>query len=184
MAERKAAKRPRSEPKASGGGPPQGKAAKRPRSEPEASGGGPPLGLAAPQGREAGAQRAGGERSAGARSGRPRSEPKASGGGPPPSVPAGTWVELHRILLAPGERAPQVPPETQAVPLELAVRGWLVTGAAVGEEAEIATPAGRRVRGTLRAVLPGHAHGFGPPEPALLEVGRELRALLRERRQP
>jgi hypothetical protein len=148
MADRKAAKRPRSEPQASGGGPPQGKAAKRPRSEPQASGGGP----------------------------------QASGGGP--VVPAGTWVELHRQLLAPGERAPQVPPETQAVPLELAIRGRLVAEAAVGEEAEIATPAGRRVRGTLRAVLPAYAHGFGPPEPALLEVGRELRALLRGRRQP
>jgi hypothetical protein len=155
MADRKAAKRPRSEPQASGGGPPQGKAAKRPRSEPQASGGGP--------------QASGGG-------------PQASGGGP--VVPAGTWVELHRQLLAPGERAPQVPPETQAVPLELAIRGRLVAEAAVGEEAEIATPAGRRVRGTLRAVLPAYAHGFGPPEPALLEVGRELRALLRGRRQP
>jgi 16S rRNA (cytosine967-C5)-methyltransferase len=38
----KAAKRPRSEPQASGGGPPRELAAKRPRSEPQASEGGPP----------------------------------------------------------------------------------------------------------------------------------------------
>jgi formamidopyrimidine-DNA glycosylase len=42
LEERKAAKRPRSEPKASEGGPPRRQAAKRPRSEPKASEGGPP----------------------------------------------------------------------------------------------------------------------------------------------
>ena len=97
-------------------------------------------------------------------------------------IPAGTWVELHRFVLAPGERAPQAPPETQAVPLELAVKGRLVLDAALGEEAVVSTPAGRQLRGILRAVLPGYGHGFGPPEPALLEIGRELRALLRARR--
>jgi hypothetical protein len=98
-------------------------------------------------------------------------------------VAAGTWVELHRVVLAAGERAPQVPPETQAVPLELAVKGWLLADAALGEEAEIETPAGRRLRGRLRVALPATSHGFGPPEPALQPVGRELRALLRARRQ-
>lgn len=99
----------------------------------------------------------------------------------PERVAAGTWVELHAVVLPAGGRAPQVPPETQAVPLELAVKGRLVAEAAIDERAEVATPAGRRVRGILRAVLPAYTHGFGPPEPALLEVGRELRALLRAR---
>lgn len=94
-------------------------------------------------------------------------------------IAAGTWVELHRQLLAPGQRAPQVPPETQRVPLELAVRGRLVAAAAIGAQAEIETPAGRRVRGTLREALPAYTHGFGAPEPALLDVGRELRERLR-----
>jgi hypothetical protein len=98
-------------------------------------------------------------------------------------VAAGTWVELRRVLLEPGQRAPQVPPETQAVPLELAVKGWLVAAAALGEQAEIETPAGRRLRGRLAAALPATRHGFGPPEPALQDVGRELRALLRARRR-
>jgi hypothetical protein len=97
-------------------------------------------------------------------------------------VAAGTWVELHRVVLAAGERAPQVPEETQRVPLELAVKGFLLWEAALGEEAEVTTPAGRRVAGTLRAVEPGYEHTFGPPVPALQTVGRELRELLRERR--
>jgi 2-amino-4-ketopentanoate thiolase alpha subunit len=94
-------------------------------------------------------------------------------------VPAGTWVELHRVVLAPGERAPQVPDDTQRVPLELRVKGRLLAAAAIGDEAEIETPSGRRVTGRLESVAPAHTHTFGPPEPALLDVGAELRTLLR-----
>ena len=94
-------------------------------------------------------------------------------------VARGTWVELHRVVLAPGERAPQVPEETQRVPLELRVKGFLTSDATPGEEAEIETAAGRRLRGTLDRVLPAYEHGFGPPVPELLAVGAELRAILR-----
>lgn len=93
-------------------------------------------------------------------------------------VPRGTWVELHRILLVAGERAPQVPEETQRVPLEMRVKGVLAHDAALGEEAEIVTPAGRRLRGTLSQVNPAYTHGFGPPVPELRAVGEELRARL------
>jgi hypothetical protein len=93
-------------------------------------------------------------------------------------VAAGTWVELHDVVLPAGQRAPQVPPETQRVPLELLVRGWLVEPAALGEVATIRTPARRQVRGRLVAVEPGHHHSFGPPVPALGTVGDELRRLL------
>ncbi len=95
-------------------------------------------------------------------------------------VPAGTWVELHRVVLEPGGRAPQVPPETRQVPLELRVRGWLTAAAVPGEEAEIRTPAGRLVRGQLDVVAPANLHTFGPPVPELAVVGDELRRLLRD----
>ena len=94
-------------------------------------------------------------------------------------IAKGSWVELHRVLLAPGERAPQVPEETQRVPLELRVKGFLAEDAAPGEPAEVVTGAGRRLRGTLDRVLPSYDHGFGPPVPELLAVGAELRAILR-----
>jgi hypothetical protein len=93
-------------------------------------------------------------------------------------VPKGTWVELHRSLLAPGERAPQVPEETQRVPLEMRVKGFLAEDATVGEEAEIVTRAGRRLRGILGEVAPPYRHGFGPPVPELLAVASELQNLL------
>ena len=96
----------------------------------------------------------------------------------PERIGVGTWVELHRTLLAPGERAPQVPEETRNVPLEMKVKGFLTGDAAIGEDAEVVTPAGRRLRGTLCRVNPPYDHGFGAPVAELLDIGAELRALL------
>jgi hypothetical protein len=93
-------------------------------------------------------------------------------------VAAGTWVEIRRVVLAPGERAPQVPEDTQRVPLEMRAKGFLVTDAVPGEEVEIESAAGRRLRGTLGDVNPAYTHGFGPPVPELLALGGEARALL------
>ena len=92
----------------------------------------------------------------------------------------GTWVEIHCTVLAAGERAPQVPEDTQAVPLEMRVRGFLTEPCAIGEEAEIETPTGRRLRGKLVEVNPAYTHGFGPPIPELSRIGSEVRAILRD----
>jgi hypothetical protein len=94
------------------------------------------------------------------------------------SAEAGTWVEIHRILLPPGERAPQVPEDTQRVPLELRAKGFLIAPASLGQETEVRTATGRRLRGTLTRINPAYDHGFGPPIPALVGIGPELRALL------
>jgi hypothetical protein len=96
-------------------------------------------------------------------------------------IAKGTWVELHRVVLAPEERAPQVPEDTRRIPLEMRVKGVLVEPAALGEEAEILTPAGRRLRGTLVTSRPAYTHGFGPPIPELLPIGAEVKAILRAR---
>lgn len=93
----------------------------------------------------------------------------------------GTWVEIHRIVLAPGERAPQVPEDTKAVPLEMTVKGFLCRDADVGDEVEIVTPTGRRARGVLRAINPAYEHGFGSPIEELSSIGGELRGILREK---
>ncbi len=93
-------------------------------------------------------------------------------------VEAGRWVELRSVVLEPGERAPRIPEETQRVPLELRVKGVLVRDAALGERAEIVTPAGRQLRGILHRSEPAYTHGFGRPVPELRAVGDELRARL------
>jgi len=96
-------------------------------------------------------------------------------------VATGTWVELHAIVLTAGERAPQAPEDTQHVPLEMRFKGILVEAAAIGEEAEVVTASGRRIKGTLATVNPAYTHGFGAPIPELSTVGEEVREMLRER---
>ena len=93
-------------------------------------------------------------------------------------VAAGAWVQIHGVVLAPAERATRLPDATRAVALEMTVKGFLARDAALGEEVEIETPAGRRLRGCLVAVDPPYEHRFGAPVPALATIGGELRALL------
>jgi len=97
-------------------------------------------------------------------------------------VKNGTWVQIHRIILPAGQRAPQVPEETQRVPLELRAKGFLLRDAQLGDEVAIRTVIGREITGTLVAVNPPYPHDFGVPVPELLTVGRELRELLAEPR--
>lgn len=96
-------------------------------------------------------------------------------------ITKGTWVELHRIVLPAGERAAQVPADTQGVALEMCVKGFLVEPATVGSQAVIVTPAGRRLHGTLAKVNPAYDHSFGAPIPELSTIGGEVRTMLRER---
>ena len=96
-------------------------------------------------------------------------------------IDAGTWVEIQRVVLPADERAPQVPDDTRQLPLEMRVKGHLVAPAALGEDAEILTPVGRRLRGRVREVNPAYTHGFGTPIAELSGIGSELRALLRGR---
>jgi len=98
-------------------------------------------------------------------------------------VAQGTWVEIHKIALDAGERTAQVPEDTRQVPLELRVKGFLVAAAALGDEAEIETLTGRRLRGRLTATNPAYSHSFGPPIPELSTIGGEVRTILREQGQ-
>ncbi len=101
----------------------------------------------------------------------------------PERLAEGTWVEIHAVVLAAGARAPQVPADTAQLPLELQAKGFLVTAAEIGAEAEIETVTGRRLRGRLAAANPPYAHGFGQPLLELLAIGGEVRAILRQREE-
>ena len=94
-------------------------------------------------------------------------------------VSAGSWVEIHKVILPAGERAPQVPEDTQQVPLELRVKGFLVEDAETGEEAEIKTFTGRKHKGVLKDSDPSYDHKFGKPIEELLKVGPQIRDILR-----
>lgn len=90
----------------------------------------------------------------------------------------GEWVLIHNIILAPSERAPQVPDDTKEVPLELWVRGYLTHDAALNDEVEIETTTGRLVKGKMIEIHPSYNHSFGKHVPEVLAIGRQLKAYL------
>jgi hypothetical protein len=96
-------------------------------------------------------------------------------------IAAGTWVEIADVLLKADERAPQVPQDTRQTALEMRVKGFLAVDARLGdEEAQIITAAGRKLQGRLVEVNPAYRHSFGAPIPELLNIGVQLRALLKQ----
>jgi hypothetical protein len=98
-------------------------------------------------------------------------------------VSQGAWVEIHRIVLKKGERAPQVPDDTKDVPLEMRAKGVLVEDAEMGKEATIVTRSGRQLTGTLMEINPAYDHQFGRPILELLAIGDEVRSILNKWRE-
>lgn len=97
------------------------------------------------------------------------------------SVISGDWVEIWNVILEPGKRASQVPEDTQKVPLEMRLRGFLVNERAkLGEIVSIRTRVGRVVEGKLVSFHPRYDHSFGEPQKALLNIGQELRTFLKK----
>jgi hypothetical protein len=99
-------------------------------------------------------------------------------------IAKGSWVLIHRNILEPSERAPQVPGDTKNVPLEMWVKGTLQTDAETGSEVEVVTRTGRRKQGTLLEANPAYTHGFGGFVPELLEISRQVRAVVFEGEKP
>ncbi|WP_010255807.1 2-amino-4-oxopentanoate thiolase subunit OrtA [Treponema primitia] len=93
-------------------------------------------------------------------------------------IKKGAWVRIHKIVLEPRDRAPQVPEDTKTVPLELWVKGWLQKDAEIGKEAEILTRTGRKEEGTLLEENPTYRHGFGEFVPELLVISDQVRELV------
>jgi|SRR5680860_702284 len=97
------------------------------------------------------------------------------------SVASGDWVEIWKVIMEPGKRAPQVPADTQKVPLEMRLRGFLLNEQAkLGELVSIRTRIGRVVEGELTSLHPQYNHTFGEPQKVLLGIGQELRAFLKQ----
>ncbi|SDM13674.1 2-amino-4-oxopentanoate thiolase subunit OrtA [Halarsenatibacter silvermanii] len=93
-------------------------------------------------------------------------------------VPRGSWVEIKKIVLEPGSRAPQVPEDTARVPLEMRIKGYLTSPAAKGDEVEIRTVIGNRYEGVLHDSDPSYDHKYGKPVPELITIGEELKQIL------
>lgn len=93
----------------------------------------------------------------------------------------GDWVRIHSIVLDVGERAPNIPEDTQKVPLEVWVKGFLLDDSAkIGDLVEVETYIGRKVKGNLVEINPHWEHDYGKAVPEILYIGRQARELLSE----
>ncbi|MEL7646916.1 MAG: 2-amino-4-oxopentanoate thiolase subunit OrtA [Sedimentibacter sp.] len=93
-------------------------------------------------------------------------------------IKKGEWVLIHRNVLEPTQRAPQVPDDTKQVPLELWVKGYLQEDANIGDEVTVLTRTKREERGTLLEANPYYKHDFGKFVPELLRVSEQVRDIL------
>lgn len=91
----------------------------------------------------------------------------------------GDWVRIYNVVLEVGERATNIPEDTQNVPLELWDKGFLLDDEAeIGDKVKVETYIGRTVEGTLLEINPFWEHDFGKAVPELLYIGRQARELL------
>lgn len=94
---------------------------------------------------------------------------------------AGDWVRIHKVVLEVGQRASNIPNDTQNVPLEMWDKGFLITDtASIGDEVDIETYIGRRISGRLFEINPYYKHDFGKSVAETLYIGRQARELISE----
>ncbi|MDA3941751.1 MAG: 2-amino-4-oxopentanoate thiolase subunit OrtA [Spirochaetia bacterium] len=91
----------------------------------------------------------------------------------------GDWVRIHSILMEAGNRATGVPADTSNVPYELWDKGFLISDKAeIGEEVEIETITGRKIKGTLLETNPSYGHDFGEFIPEIILIDKQLKAIM------
>lgn len=93
-------------------------------------------------------------------------------------IKKGEWVIIHRNILTPSERAPQVPDDTKQVPLEMWVKGYLNHDAEIGDEVTVTTLTKRTETGTLLEAHPSYKHDFGVFVPELHYINEQVRDIL------
>jgi hypothetical protein len=92
-----------------------------------------------------------------------------------PDAKRGELVQIHKIILSPGQRPDTLPVCTKAVPYECWIKGFLLDeNASIGDEVKIETFIGRELSGTLCQVKPKYDHNFGEPQEEMAFIGMEV----------
>ena len=93
-------------------------------------------------------------------------------------IKKGDWIQIEETVLRAGERAPQVPEDTQHCDLKMWVKGIAETEGDLEEEIEIATVTGRRAKGKAVALNPRYIHNYGEFQPELLKIEMQLKHIM------
>ena len=93
-------------------------------------------------------------------------------------IKKGEWGLIHRNVLEPSQRAPQVPDDTKKVPLEMWIKGYLQEDANVGDEVTVLTRTKRIEKGTLLEANPYYKHDFGTFVPELIQISDQVKEIV------
>lgn len=95
-----------------------------------------------------------------------------------PLIKKGDWIQIENVVLPAGNRAPQVPEDTQKCDLKMWVKGEALSDACEGELVKVRTTTGRIAEGYPTEVNPGYIHDYGDFQPELLRIERQLKEIL------
>ena len=90
----------------------------------------------------------------------------------------GDWVRIHSVVLKAEERTAKLPDDTKKCDLEQWTKGFLLADAEIGDEVEVETAVGRIEKGTLIEVHPYYTHSYGKFVPEIIEIDKQLRAIM------
>ena len=93
-------------------------------------------------------------------------------------VKKGEWVRIHAVVLKADERTGKIPEDTKKCDLEMWTKGTLLADAEIGDEVEVETAVGRIEKGTLIEVHPYYTHSYGKFVPEIIEIDKQLRAIM------
>lgn len=93
----------------------------------------------------------------------------------------GEWVRIHGIILKASERTANIPEDTKKVDLQMWNKGFLLNDSAnFGDEVEVETIIGRKVKGTLIEKNPIFELNYGKLVPELLYIGKQAKEILEQ----
>ena len=93
-------------------------------------------------------------------------------------IKKGTWVRIHKVILAPDQRSSKLPDATKKVPLDMWTKGRLVDDARIGDFVKIITKTKRIEEGTLIEVNPTFKHNYGDFVEEILIIDDMLESLM------
>lgn len=79
------------------------------------------------------------------------------------------------MILAPAERAENIPDDSKSVPLYMWVKGYTTKDAEIGDTVKVITMTGRTEQGTLIEANPAYTHNYGQFVDELLEISQDVR---------
>jgi len=95
-------------------------------------------------------------------------------------IKKGTWVEVEEIVLAPEDRASNIPDETKKTPLKSWTCGKCLSDCEIGGHVQVETNIGRISSGIVVDIEPGYYHTYGKYVEEISNIGKQARKIIAE----